>query len=43
MNELGGQTGLTVIPDAPHPFLVQQVWFDLMLDKADEFFKADLK
>ena len=43
MNELGIQTGLTVIPDAPHPFLVKQIWFDLMLDKADEFFKTDLQ
>ena len=42
MNELEIQIGLTVIPSAPHSFLVQQTWFDLMLNKADEFFKTNL-
>lgn len=43
MNELGLRSGLTVIEDAPHPFLGQQVWFDQMVDVADRFFSETLK
>ncbi len=43
MQELGIQSGLTIIPDAPHPFLVRQVWFDQMIEAAEAFFKANLK
>jgi arylsulfatase A-like enzyme/acetyl esterase/lipase len=43
MNEYGIPTGLTIIKDAPHPFTVQQDWFDQMLSVADEFFHNSLK
>jgi pectinesterase len=43
MEELDIQSGLTVIKDAPHPFLGKQVWFDEMVEVADEFFKQHLK
>lgn len=41
--ELGIASGLTVIKDAPHPFLGKQIWFDEMINKADEFFREHLK
>ena len=43
MDELGIQSGLTVIKDAPHPFLGRQIWFDEMIEVADEFFGRTLK
>ena len=43
MTELSIPSGLTVIQDAPHPFLGKQVWFDQMLDAADTFFQRTLK
>ena len=43
MIELGIASGLTIINDAPHPFLGQQIWFDQMLNEADAFFKDNLK
>lgn len=43
MDELGIASGLTVIKEAPHPFLGKQVWFDEAIDKADEFFSKHLK
>ena len=43
MNEQGISTGLTVIKDAPHPFLGKQAWFDQMVERADEFFAKTLK
>jgi len=43
MQEFKIETGLTVIQDAPHPFLGKQVWFDEMLDVADEFFRQHLQ
>lgn len=43
MNDLGIESALTVVPHAPHPFLVEQIWFDLMLDKGNELLKANLK
>ena len=43
MEELGILSDLTVIKDAPHPFLGQQVWFDEMLEAADAFFGRTLK
>lgn len=43
LEELGVESGLTVIKDAPHPFLGKQVWFDEMLDVADRFFARHLK
>ncbi len=43
MKQFGIQSGLTVIKDAPHPFLGKQVWFDEMIDVADEFFTEHLR
>ena len=43
MNELGIQSGLTVIKDAPHPFLNKQIWFNQMIKEADAFFERTLK
>jgi arylsulfatase A len=41
--ELGVDSGLTVIRDAPHPFLGRQAWFDEMVSRADQFFQTQLK
>ena len=35
--------GLTVIEEAPHPFLGKQIWFDEMLDVTDRFFSKHLR
>lgn len=43
MEQLGIQSGLTVIKDAPHPFLGNQVWFDEMIEAADAHFGRTLK
>ena len=43
MKELGIPSGLTVIHDAPHPFLGKQIWFDEMIEVADEFFSKHLR
>ena len=43
MEELGIQSDLTVIKDAPHPFLGRQVWFDEMVEVTDAFFRNTLK
>ena len=43
MKELGISAGLTVIKDAPHPFVGTQVWFDEMIETADRFFVKTLK
>ena len=43
MKELGVQSRLTVIKDAPHGFLGKQVWFDQMIEAADTLFKRTLK
>jgi arylsulfatase A-like enzyme len=43
ITELGSQSGLTVIKDAPHPFLGKQAWFDEMIETADAFFGKHLK
>ena len=43
MTELGIQNDLTIIKDAPHPFLGKQLWFDEMVDVADVFFNRVLK
>ena len=34
---------LTVIKDAPHPFLRKQIWFDEMIETTDAFFINQLK
>ena len=38
MKELGIQSDLTVIKNAPHPFLGKQIWFDETIEVADAFF-----
>lgn len=43
MKELQIESNLTVIKDAPHPFLGKQVWFDQMVDVTDAFFQRTLK
>jgi hypothetical protein len=43
MGDLGIQSGLIVIKDAPHPFIGKQVWFDEMLEAAVAFFEKALK
>ncbi|MEO1996831.1 MAG: alpha/beta fold hydrolase, partial [Planctomycetaceae bacterium] len=43
MKRLGLPGGLTVIQNAPHPFLGKQVWFDEMLEAADDFLGENLK
>lgn len=43
LEELGIQSGLSVIKDAPHPFLGRQVWFDEMVETTDAFFGITLK
>lgn len=42
MNQLGIPSGLTVIQNAPHPFLGKQVWFDQMIEVADQFLRKTL-
>jgi arylsulfatase A len=39
MGELGIRSGLTVVKDAPHPFLGRQVWFDKMVEATDGLFR----
>ncbi|MFT7301600.1 MAG: arylsulfatase A [Akkermansiaceae bacterium] len=43
MKELGIASNLTIIQGAPHPFMVQQVWFDEMVETANKFFIKQLK
>ena len=43
MNQYGISSGLTVLKDAPHGFIGKQVWFDQMVEKADQFFKDSFK
>ena len=43
MQQLGLQSDLTIIPDAPHAFIGRQMWFNQMIQRADAFFKQTLK
>ena len=43
MKKLDIASGLTVIENAPHPFLGKQIWFDTMLEAADGFLAKNLK
>ena len=43
LKSLGLCSGITIIKDAPHPFLNKQIWFDEMINDADKFFKKTLK
>ena len=43
LDELGIETGMTLIEDAPHGFLKKQVWFDEAIEITDKFFTKTLK
>ncbi|MEM9645751.1 MAG: N-acetylgalactosamine-6-sulfatase, partial [Planctomycetota bacterium] len=43
MDGLGISHGITVVPNAPHPFLGKQAWFDLAIDSASAFFHDTLR
>jgi arylsulfatase A len=43
MHQLNIPSDLTIIKDAPHPFLGKQAWFDEMVEVADAFFTKHLK
>ena len=43
MEESGIPSDLTIIKDAPHPFLGKQAWFDEMVEVSDAFFTKHLK
>jgi len=43
MKYLGIESGLTVIKNAPHPFLNKQTWFDEMVEAANAFLTRTLK
>lgn len=43
MKQLGIHSDLTIIKDAPHPFLGKQIWFDETIETADKFFAKHLK
>ena len=43
MQQLGLQSDLTIIPDAPHAFIGRQMWFNQMIQRTDAFFKRTLK
>ena len=43
MGKLNIPANLSVIKDAPHPFLTKQIWFDQMIDLAGAHFQKTLK
>ena len=43
MKQHGISSGLTVIKDAPHGFIGKQIWFDQMVERADQFFEDSFK
>ena len=43
MKQHGISSGLTVIKGAPHGFIGKQVWFDQMVERADQFFKDNFR
>ena len=43
LKELNIPNNLTIIKDAPHPFLGKQAWFDQAMETADSFFTQHLK
>jgi arylsulfatase A len=42
MEEMQMPSGLTVIKDAPRPFVGKQKWFDEIVNVADAFFQRTL-
>jgi arylsulfatase A len=43
LDDLGIQTGVTVISEAPHAFMGKQIWFNEMIQTAVQFFDQQLK
>jgi len=43
MKHHGISSGLTVISDAPHGFIGKQIWFDQMVERADQFFQDSFR
>ena len=43
MSDLGISSEIEVIEEAPHGFLTKQVWFDQMIESADNHFKKTLR
>lgn len=43
MSELGVSSGLTLIEGAPHGFISKQIWFNQMVEEADQFFDRTLR
>lgn len=43
MDHFSIPNGLTVIQDAPHPFLARQDWFDEAIETAEQFFSEHLR
>ena len=43
MKQLGIETGLTLIKNAPHGFIGKQAFFDPMIEQADAFLRETLK
>ena len=43
MKQHGISSGLTVISDAPHGFIGKQIWFDQMVERADQFFQDSFR
>ena len=43
MKQHGISSGLTVIKDAPHGFIGKQIWFDQMVERADQFFEDSFR
>ena len=43
MKQFDISSGLTVIKDAPHGFIGKQIWFDQMVERADQFFRDSFR
>ena len=43
MKQFDTSSGLTVIKDAPHGFIGKQIWFDQMVERADQFFRDSFR
>lgn len=43
LNALGITSEIIVVPDTPHPFWLFRPWFDVTVNRIDEFFKKTMK
>lgn len=43
LNALGITSEIIVVPDTPHPFWLFRPWFDVTVNRIDEFFKKTLR